>query len=65
MTARRILPMAAVPVGLVAGCSSSDATLESRPTDADGAQDLTELVADTAHCGSSEYVDDRPDECVR
>ena len=40
------------------GCSSSDVTLDSRPTDAGSAQDLAELVADKADCGSFEYYDD-------
>jgi hypothetical protein len=40
---------------LLAGCSSSDVTLQSRPTDADSAQALAELVAEKADCGSVEY----------
>jgi hypothetical protein len=40
------------------GCSSSDVTLDSRPTDSDSAQGLAELVAQTADCGSFEYYDD-------
>jgi hypothetical protein len=46
---------------LLAGCSSSGVTLESRPTDSDSAQDLAELVAETADCGSLEYFDDEKD----
>lgn len=46
---------------LLAGCASPDITLESRPTDAAGAQDLAELVARTAECGSLEYYDDTGD----
>ncbi len=45
----------------LAGCSSADVTLESRPTDADSAQQLAELVAATADCGSLEYYDDTAD----
>jgi hypothetical protein len=52
----------AAVVGLVlGGCSSSDVTLESRPTDADSARDIAELVARTADCGSVEYYDDTTD----
>jgi hypothetical protein len=47
---------------LLAGCSSSDVTLDTRPTDADSAQALAELVADTAGCGSFEYYDDTQDQ---
>jgi hypothetical protein len=49
----RAVPLAAAAV-ILAGCSGSDVTLASRPTDAASAQDLAELVADTAHCGGFE-----------
>jgi hypothetical protein len=62
MRAWRILPVAAASLVLLAGCTSSDVTLDSRPTDADSAQDLAELVTDTAGCGGFEYFDDTPDQ---
>jgi hypothetical protein len=43
---------------LLAGCSASHVTLQSRPTDADSGHDLAALVADTAHCRDLEYLDD-------
>ena len=54
------MPVAVAAV-VLAGCSSSDVTLESRPTDADSAQDLAERVAETADCGSLEYFDTTKD----
>jgi hypothetical protein len=59
----RVLLAAAVGL-LLGGCTSSDVTLESRPTDADSAQDLAELVAEKAECGSFEYYDDTKDQWV-
>ena len=47
---------------VLSGCSSSDVALDSRPHDADSAQDLAELVAKTADCGSLEYFDQTQDE---
>jgi hypothetical protein len=46
---------------LLAGCSSSDVTLQSRPTDAGSAQALAELVAEKADCGGFEYYSDTKD----
>jgi hypothetical protein len=43
---------------LLTGCSASQVTLQSRPTDADSGHDLAALVADTAHCRDLEYLDD-------
>lgn len=57
----RAFPAVAAGVLLLAGCSSSDVTLQSRPTDADSAQNLAELVAGKADCGSDEYYDDTKD----
>jgi hypothetical protein len=56
------IPVAATILVLIAGCSSTDVTLDSRPTDADSAQALAELVAETAQCGSFEYFNDTPHE---
>lgn len=55
------VPVVLALVVALAGCSSADVTLESRPTDADSAQQLAELVAATADCGSLEYYDDTAD----
>lgn len=46
---------------VLAGCSSSGVTFESRPTDAGSAQDLAQLVAEKAGCGSLEYFDETRD----
>lgn len=57
----RGLVSAALAVLLLAACSSSDVTLQSRPSDADSARDLAELVAEKAECGSVEYYNDAAD----
>jgi hypothetical protein len=57
----RVLTAAGVAGALMGGCSSAQVTLESRPADADSAQDLVELVADTAGCRGLEYYDDTAD----
>jgi hypothetical protein len=58
----RVLPVLAA--SLLVGCSSSDVTLQSRPTDADSARQLAELVAARAHCGSLEDFDETKDQWV-